>query len=65
MIHLRPFPRPVRRKCDTRALENARQSIHRQLRDELTEEAISQQIVDRHNERVRRNALFRQTGSLD
>lgn len=37
MIHLRPTPAHPRKRCDTRALRNARAEIHRQLRAEIDE----------------------------
>lgn len=56
-LHLRPVPR----RYDFQLEEIKRDTTNR-LRFELEEEALSQQIVDRHNERVRRNAAYRQNG---
>jgi hypothetical protein len=67
MIHLHGcwYVKPERRpRCDTAALQNARETVRRQLLDDKLERSISQQLVDRHNERVRRNRIYRQTGEV-
>jgi hypothetical protein len=67
MIHIRGIwfgDREPRPRCDTAALQNARETVRRQLLDDKLERAISQQLVDRHNERVRRNRIYRQTGEV-
>lgn len=61
-IHLHPLPPRARKRCDTRALEIAREETHRHLRDEMDEKRISKELVDKHNARIRASAEYRQNG---
>lgn len=62
-LHLYLPPRQ-RIKADTRAFKAAKENTHRKLRDEIEEQRVAQDMVDRHNERVRRSQQFKQTGEL-
>lgn len=61
-IHFTPIPPRERKRCDTRALANARADTHRRLRDELDEERMSRQLVEKHNRHVRESRQYRQCG---
>jgi len=61
-IHFRPIPKPVRKRCDTRALEATRVDTHRRLRDELEEQRISAILIDKHNRHLRDSQQYKQQG---
>lgn len=63
MLHLH-LPERTRIKADTRAFKAAREDTHRLLRMEIEEERLSRQITDRHNEKVRERAAYRQNGGV-
>jgi hypothetical protein len=64
MIHFLPLPPKQKRRCDTRALLEARATVHRRLRMEIEEEELSQEITDRHNAKLLRSQHFRQHGEI-
>lgn len=58
-LHLRPVPPQT--SCD----KATREALHRDLRMDIEERRISQEITDRHNDHIRRSRQFRLTGERD
>lgn len=58
-INFRPLPPQSRIDADTR------KSLHARLKHEIEEERVSRELVEKHNERVRRSQIYRLTGELE
>ncbi len=57
-LTLLPLPKPERKRCDTRALLQARSETHRKLKHEMEEKKWDARLPRHFNERQQ----FRQTG---
>lgn len=66
MIHFKPIPSKPRRRCDTRALAEARERIRRELENDAAERRISRDQSEGHMPRhFKAHRIFQLTGEIN